>query len=402
MNKQYQYFTLELEDGQILTTDLVIKIGSYLLSTTNKLFIKENYWKINFVGYVELLIDETIYQIFSYPKHYPKTKITQKQDFQLILKSIMKSNNHFIGLENQDNLEIDASLLYLNNIVNYYLKFGLYKETVKSYNKGYAKNVNFNKTINKVLPRYQEGNFIYDQYVNNQKIDKYTILTECLVHFINVETKKYQFYFPQYQIDFEYNEEKYSDISYLRTQLHRIYDVTFDDQTKYLIENMLNYLNHEQKAVNKELLLCTTNYELVWEKMVACLLGADYRKQDFTVTDDGHKISIDHFSRLKRTIFDAKYYKTNHNLKRKIDYKQLFYHYHVVHEEKNVLGINEYLRWTNALIKPIESDNQVKKYITRNKYDQVNIDEYFINTKETINYYVNGGVNPLATLLKNL
>lgn len=391
---------LLLIDGQCLNDYQINELSEFLIKSTNQLFVKNSNWIVNFVGYAEVSNKNIIYQLYSFPKHFNFEQLDIKTDFQNVVSSIIKANKNATGLNNNDNTSISNRLLYLNNIVDYYLQFGLYQKVDKVTIKGNPKKINFQKTIKKTTPFVIEENFVYNQFINQQKTYNYTFITDCLVYFINEETKKYDFYFPHYQIEYEYDNQIFTDKQYVIKRLEEIYQYTFNDQVKYLITNMLDYLKNNLVNRASELLLCTTNYELVWEDMVACLLGSNFQKTTFNISKANHKIVIDHFDNVNKIIFDAKYYQTNFKQKTAVDYKQLFYHYHIAHEmNDNSQGQKQiYQQWKNALIKPIETESKVENYLIRDEYDGVNIDEYFINTKQTIEYYLYGGYNPLKEL----
>ncbi len=391
-----------LVDGQSLSDYQINELSAYLLESTNQLFVKNSNWIVNFVGYAEINSNNITYQLYSFPKHFNFDKLDIKVDFQNVVTSIIKANKNVTGINNDERL-ITNRLLYLNNIVDYYLQFGLYQEINKIAVKGTPKKINFQKTIKKITPIVIEDNFVYNQFVNQQKTYNYTFVTDCLVYFVNEETKKYNFYFPNYQIEYEYNKQIFRDKHYVIKRLEEIYQDTFNDQVKYLIKNMLDYLKNNLLTQAQDLLLCTTNYELVWEEMVACLLGSNFQKTTFNISEANHKIVIDHFDNVNQIIFDAKYYQTNFKQKTAVDYKQLFYHYHVVHEmnDNSYKQKQMYQQWKNGLIKPIECESKVENYLNRDEYDGVNIKEYFINTNQTIEYYLYGGYNPLKELLKN-
>ncbi len=391
---------LLLIDGQCLNDYQINELSDFLINSTNQLFVKNSNWIVNFVGYAEVSNNNTIYQLYSFPKHFNFDQLDIKTDFQNVVSSIIKANKNATSLNNNDNTLISNRLLYLNNIVDYYLQFGLYHKVDKVTVKGNPKKINFQKTIKKITPFVIEENFVYNQFINQQKTYNYTFITDCLVYFINEETKKYDFYFPHYQIEYEYDNQKFRDKQYVIKRLEEIYQYTFNDRVKYLIVNMLDYLKNNLVNQASELLLCTTNYELVWEDMVACLLGSNFQKTTFNISKANHKIVIDHFDSVNKIIFDAKYYQTNFKQKTAVDYKQLFYHYHIAHEmNDNSYGQKQiYQQWKNGLIKPIETESKVENYLIRDEYDGVNIDEYFINTKQTIEYYLYGGYNPLKEL----
>ncbi len=394
-------------DGDTLKEDIVNEISSYLINNNNDFFIKTKDWKVNFVGFIELYIKDKLYRFYSFPKHFNIKK--EKEDIKVVLDSLyMLSSKQ--GISNEDSVEISSKIINLKMIVDYYKKYGLFFKQEKEYIKGNPKNINFQKTIKKVIPKFNNNQFIYDEYYNNKKKIYHNFITDTMVYIINNKIKDYSFFIDDIKIDYKYNKNLFNEeneeyiIKILKDELNK----TFKDNEKDLIKNMLEFLTKSNKTLSNQNFLCTSSYHIVWEEIVALMLGHEFEKKPFIISDDKRrKIEVDHFNKEDKKIYDSKYYKQEVDDKANLDYKQLFYHYHIVPEyekayEKNKLNLDNYGKWENALIKPCNENQTSTFLIERKNYDNVSIKEYFIDCRTAVYFSVYRGENPYNTLIRKV
>lgn len=395
------------KDGDELLGDDKEAIKDYLFESKNNFFIKDSKWKINFVGYVKINMNDITFEFFSFPKQYNINSDDINNEMYVVLKSIMKSKNKYLGIAQNENYDIDSEIINLQNVMNYYYNFGLYQKINKLYECSAPKNINFNKTINKIVPFYNNKNYIYPKFINVKKSKEQNFITDCMAYMLEVGIQEYVFYFKKcIKTNHAYNKKEFNNKKFVVQKLKKILENTFDDITKFLIENMIEYFGVANKSMDSSKLLCTTNYELVWEKIVASMLGYNFESQkEFIISDTGHKISIDHYSENSKKIFDSKYYKTDDNFQNNsVDYKQLFYQNHIVpfYNNKDAIQIQfeDNKSWENALIKPAKSNKngEICYLIKRNTFDNVNIKEYYIDCKRAIYFYIYGRYNPYKEL----
>ncbi len=399
------------EDNQKITDKTFISEFSDFLLSVDKSFKKNDEWSINFVGIMIIVHKGRFVKFFSFPKHYavklendvktPITMITDEEilnnEIKKVVQSIIKASTASINVLNNDSDQNVASVLYsLMQVINHYQNYGLYIEVEKQYKTQYTGNINFEKTISKFTPLKSGNNFVYDKHVVTKKNSYNTFLTDVMVYVINQGTREFNFYFDEINIKQSCDESIFHDKPFVINELYKLLKITYKDIYKKLIKNLISYFSMEQVKLASGYTIATSNFELVWEAMIGSTLGEGFEKKRFYIEDDktgtGKTIEVDHFNEVDKKIYDSKYYFEIKN----VDYKQLFYNYHIVSEKladgdtyleiKNIYGT-----YNNALITPRDVSKGSETYlIERKSLDNVDIKIYFFYINEIIHRYVLG------------
>lgn len=197
-------------------------------------------------------------------------------------------------------------------------------------------------------------------------------------------------------------------------KLEQIFALNYKDSTKLLIRSLINFFKWEAKS-NKELVLATKNFELIWEQMVDRFLCSKLIFDDqlnslmfnrkagqnapTPIEDKVHRIEIkknsdrdfkvifDHvFVDGDRVfLFDSKYFSNEPN---ELNYKQFSYDFFL----KDYLYRNikkEPDTIINGLIFPTDKDNYRKVHLRINDNQHHNIrgitiEEFYFNIREII------------------
>lgn len=361
---------------------------------------------VNFVGII--LKNNKI--LFSFPKHY---NICNEND--KILKKTMKQILYIISFEKislgsfetgiKDEFPFKAYL----EILNYYKKYGLYTTNEKYFKEGYQGFIDWNRTINKSNKIIQTNGIIYFPFVLKKKKDKNVFLSECMEYVLQDATKYKDFI--DIIIPYKNNRKNntFDDFKYVSLELKKIKNMYFKDIEIRLIQNLINYFLWKSKNQDNIKLL-TLNFENYWEKMIHKYLNKNFKdyKENRIIWENGqnnnflkpemeyiesetvrneknrifYKIQYDHFIKNSRKnkifIFDSKYFVGEVN---QLNYKQLFYHYHLKYKFPSYEIIN-------GLLIPTEKEYYTKIHIDRSDMDGVKIIEHYINLNKVLNFYL--------------
>lgn len=419
-----------LFDGQELDKEIHDYLYKFHSSKEADIFdIRGSKFVLKFVGYFEFIMDNTIYELYCFPKEYTigidyKTNESLEinesnveiieSEFKIVMDSITKASKAENTVGQNDLNEFYASNLhYLNEVIQHYNQYGILVETEKEYKHSPSGKISWNKTIGKVIPKFNNNNFIYDKFIVEKKNNNITFLTKLIAKVIFEGTTKYSFITPI--IDTEINYEDLLGITN-EVAILRLYDLknsTFKDYLHHVIDNLISYLQNDTVASNNGVLVGTNNYNFVWEHVVAHSLGNDYIKGDNKTIGtyikydktkgNDPEIILDHIHNTDRIIVDSKYY--NDKDSEGLDYKQLYYNYYQAflklkeneHQPyKQVL--EEYNRWLNVLVKPTrsrrigyEDDNNL--FSIYKLHDNMKLYSIKVSARDYINDYVNDSKN---------
>lgn len=211
-------------------------------------------------------------------------------------------------------------------------------------------------------------------------------------------SEKYKFQLPVIDTGVDYSEiNNYSTKQQLKI-LYELKNRTFKDYLRHVIDNLIAYLSEETVSYDEGLLVGTSNYELVWEKIIQHYLGHGYEEQkkyNLTEKNDNYSpyISLDHINLSKRRIADSKYYSDSDDSK--VDYKQLYYNYFVIFEEfisKNSHSTltyeeikEEYTKWDNTLYMPARSNKEIEVIHIK---DGLKLTTHKVNIREKLCDYI--------------
>lgn len=361
---------------------------------------------VNFVGII--LKNNKI--LFSFPKHY---NICNEND--KTLKKIMKQILYIISLKKislgsfetgiKDEFPFKAYL----EILNYYKKYGLYTTNEKYFKEGYQGFIDWNRTINKSNKIIQTNGIVYFPFVLKKKKDKNVFLSECMEYVLQDATKYKDFI--DIIIPYKNNRKSnvFNDFKYISLELKKIKNMYFKDIEIRLIQNLINYFLWKSKNQDNIKLL-TLSFENYWEEMIHKYLNKNFKdyKENRIIWENGqnnnflkpemeyiesetvrneknrifYKIQYDHFikdsEKNKIFIFDSKYFVGEVN---QLNYKQLFYHYHLKYKFPSYEIIN-------GLLIPTEKEYYTKIHIDRSDMDGVKIIEHYINLNKVLDFYL--------------
>lgn len=375
---------------------------------------------LNYVGYIEFIVNDILHEIYCFPKEYNvcinKTPVTGSSEltteeqvidiekqFTIVIKSIIKASQAEKTVGQNEMEKFYASKLhYLNEIITHYNQYGILVEVEKEYNQAPTGKINWNKTIGKMIPMRNNGNFIYDKFVIEKKNTNITFLTQMIAKVILEGTTKYSFYLPIIDTGIDYSELRGITNEVAITRLYELKNKTFKDYLHHVIDNLVSYLQNDTVSSNSGVLVGTNNYNFVWEHVVAHGLGdsfektkkysiGTYKKYDGT-EGNAPSIELDHVSTDHNIIVDSKYY--NDRDEEKVDYKQLYYNYHMAFLDMKSneqltykQALEEYSKWANILVKPSKLDDN--KFSVFEFDDQMKLYSFKININKYVNNYVN-------------
>lgn len=339
---------------------------------------------LKYVGYIEIIVEDYVYQLYCFPKEYVTndnireytdvSEYTNEQlerlyeEFNIVLKSIFKATDSGKGFGlNSEDMFFASPIYYLSEIISHYNQYGMLVENEKEQKSSNTGKINWNKTIGKVIPKYSNGNVIYDRFVVEKKNTNITFLSMLIAKVILEGTTKYHFYMPIIDTGLNYDEIlKISDEVAINL-LYELKNKTFKDYLHQVIDNLINYLKDYQVEDSKGILLGTNNYHVVWERIVGYSLGSKFtnkvkysvgKQQTFNKNKSNINIELDHLSTELNIIADSKYY--NDRDEEKLDYKQLYYNYQMIYDDYTKKSnevyysqiLNSHSEWVNVLIKP--------------------------------------------------
>lgn len=391
----------------------------------NDFKIKDGIVYSNFVG----VIFGHDRQLVSFPKHYytvydlknyikNNSKILEEDSLTLLkLITKVKNTKQSIGIiEDIDNSFPFSSYL---KVYEYFQKYGIYHEEKKLSSKIFSGKINWKQTINKVIPIYDENNFLYLEFYKNRTINNQVFLSKCLGYIINSTNHQLNNILNFKYVDIDYSDIDWSNKNKVLTQLNKELESTFKDIHKTLIRHMINFFKHKNVGVGI-IPIKLNNFSIMWEIILENYLcnyfignkadrllfseenlirpKAVKKKQfepGFHAANDSlddkknYRIEPDYYfiDEDVRYIFDAKYY---HQIT-EINYKQLSYYFLLRDIE------DEIKKTYSVLLLPTSSNIGVNENYkihfkfndNFNKVDrEFTIFEYYLNIKEMINIFV--------------
>lgn len=407
-----------LFDGQCLEKDTNNYLYQFHMTGEADIFaMSGSKFLLKFVGYIEFVVDNTLYELYCFPKEYnvwndtikvlPSTEIGKNNansiisQFETVISSIRIASQaeNSVG---QDDISkfYTSNLFYLNEIIRHYNQYGVLVETEKNYKNAPTGKISWSKTIGNIIPKQLNNNLVYDRFIIEKKNQNITFLTKLIAKVIFEGTRKYNFYTPVIDTGIDYSELRGISNKEAISRLYRLKNSTFKDYIHHVIDNLISYLQNDTVSINHGILVGTNNYNFVWEHVVAHALGSKFTKakkqtigkyynyqQNLSIAPT---IELDHISEADKIIVDSKYYADRED--ESIDYKQLFYNYHqvfLVMTENSTYKevLQEHNNWKNVLIKPTAGDDQFSVYILK---DKMKLYSLKINTREYVEYYVSG------------
>lgn len=219
-------------------------------------------------------------------------------------------------------------------------------------NRSGARNINWNKTTQKVLPIMQKGTPIYMDFINKQKSINYD--EEIIVLFYSVLNYLGEKYFFHEPVNFNFDTLPTSEIEQMISEgsgtirLHKIRHKYFTDSLVQLWHLLYVFFEKSEKIACKDYMkeeLLVTSFNNVFEDMIDQLIS-DNKLTSLKKNKDG-KI-IDHLYTDNSLInngnvyfiADSKYYKDSSDLGETAVYKQFTYARNIIQHNLNLYQKN--------------------------------------------------------------
>lgn len=361
--------------------------------------------KYSFVGF----INKNNRMLVSCPKHF---LYKDEEDVKLIVRCILKS---FRLTDKGSTEKVDCNIpfrAYLH-VLDYYYRFGVFKETSTQYSQGYDGNIDWNRTIRFGQRVVSNGNLIFLPFEVKHTVRRTSFLSECMQYIINDGYDQFgRFVSIGERIEHEGPSYNFENRDAIVRQLKNEEGTHFRDSEIQLIRAMISYFNWEGSITEKAFFL-TQSFELSWEAMVHFYLNENLlmydrdtnkmifkpgcRSNHFTKvskrveSSEKHRLShgfyveFDHLSQTSedgtKMLFDSKYY----DKIREANYKQIAYHYFLVNGSDGVNIPAEKI--INGLILPGENSYFSRTHIDRRDIDGVYIQEHYLNLREVMELY---------------
>ena len=389
-----------INDGENITNDFIDKWNIYDLC---------NYYPnkntINFVGIIIKCNDV----LMSFPKKCNLNNETENEKIELIKKilhlfSKEKLNN--IGLNQNDYKNFPIRAYYY--ILNYFKKYGLYKQREIRYKKDFIGNIDWYKTINASLKILQMNGIIFYPFIVKSSENVDVFISYCM-DLVLYDAVQYSTFIEEiYRYKNKYNHLSSISFEVIINELKNIRNNYFKDIEKKLINNLIQYF--EWKSSNLGIFrFITTTFEYYWEQIVMSFLNSndiniindsividnkidnnkfynksiDSLESETTILKNNTRqfqVEYDHIKiddiNKEIYLFDSKYYSEV----KELNYKQMVYHYNLLSKYKNY-------KIVNGLILPTSDKYSSRIHIDRSDIDNIKIVEHYLNIKELITNY---------------
>ena len=389
-----------INDGENITNDFIDKWNIYDLC---------NYYPnkntINFVGIIIKCNDV----LMSFPKKCNLNNETENEKIELIKKilhlfSKEKLNN--IGLNQNDYKNFPIRAYYY--ILNYFKKYGLYKQREIRYKKDFIGNIDWYKTINASLKILQMNGIIFYPFIVKSSENVDVFISYCM-DLVLYDAVQYSTFIEEiYRYKNKYNHLFSISFEVIINELKNIRNNYFKDIEKKLINNLIQYF--EWKSSNLGIFrFITTTFEYYWEQIVMSFLNSndiniindsividnkidnnkfynksiDSLESETTILKNNTRqfqVEYDHIKiddiNKEIYLFDSKYYSEV----KELNYKQMVYHYNLLSKYKNY-------KIVNGLILPTSDKYSSRIHIDRSDIDNIKIVEHYLNIKELITNY---------------
>jgi hypothetical protein fgonA2_02319 len=361
---------------------------------------------ISFVG--AIIKKEKI--LFSFPKHYRVEDdeynqiLCMKQILYILSKSKSSYGSFDMGVKGE--FPIKAYL----GILVHYKKYGLYLSNEQYYKNGYAGNADWNRTVNKSNKIIQKKGIIFFPFILKKFKDKSVFISECMNYVLSDASKYKDFINAIMPYEHIHQSNMFNNLQYVLNELKKIKNSYFKDIEKRLISNLIEYI--EWKSTTRDtVLLITLKFEKYWEVMINEYLNESFcgiyedqilwgKNNQYTFTKPAkepvesaekilqykskkpYQIQYDHYfedaNNKKIILFDSKYFNAEAD---QLNYKQLFYNYHLKQKHPDYYIYN-------GLLLPTEKNYYTKIHIDRTDLDEIKIVEHYINLNLVVNHYV--------------
>lgn len=362
----------------------------------------------NIINFVGLIINRNSV-LMSFPKHCDMSGDTEHEIGELIKKILYLFCNEKImhnDIESGDynNFPINAYAY----ILNYFKKYGLYKQKYINYKYSYIGNIDWFKTINRSNKILQNNGIIFLPFIvrNHEDMDVY--ISYCMDLVLGDAAKYSDFIQIIYPYKYQYSSMVNMPNDKIINKLKTVKNMYFKDIEKQLIDNLIWYLEWKSSS-NGYFRFVTTSFQNYWEKLIMSYLNTHnvscvddklvvkkYTNQNLFIKDSDNvesekillmkntrqfQIEYDHIkvdtSNKIIYLFDSKYYSDI----KELNYKQMCYHYHLLSKYKDFKIID-------GLILPTSKSYYSRIHIDRSDIDNVKIVEHYLNIKDIIKNHI--------------
>lgn len=316
-----------LKEGDTLSEENVENMREYLNSTENEHFeFNKGKWKVGIVGYLNFKVEEINYKIYCFPKNY----VVKNENLEMkqVIDVLRKANFNANGIESDERVKYGSVFTSFKKVEEYYFNFGIYNYKEIYQKKGKSGKINWRKTINKQRSLINNENIIFNNYYLDNKQTIRDFLSNTMKYVLNIAHEFFPFYFNKYSFIIN-SGEMYKKNKIILSKLIEQRKYIFGDKNVILLENLINIFSEFEKNFLVGLQIFTRKFDLIWEEMIAKISGKFFRHKVKYFIDDYKKMSIelDHLNEKEKIIMDSKYYLNIE--KRKNEYKQYFYGYHL-------------------------------------------------------------------------
>jgi hypothetical protein len=371
-----------IQEGQSVSNEI-----KDLFKLEGKDFTGKDNTICNFTGFV--ISGNNV--LISWPKNYYDTQsfeVDLYEDSKLLFDILIKyshiTEQKYLNDNDLENFQDTFPLKSFQRILNYFIKYGLYKEETIIETEGYNGKINWKKTISETNKLISNKNLLFIPFKLRKKSRENVFITECMAFVINETFDFLSFMFPyKIRVDIEYNRDLFLNKDYVLKKLKSLKGKIFKDINKRLLRNLITFFERGNPG---EFKYKNHYFHSIWEEMIEEYLNRnllsinfnghkikqdcnkfEFKKRRFNIGN--REIEVDHYYENNSEIYilDSKYYHAIGEL----NYKQVAYDYFLRKDNKILI---------NALIAPSNKD-YVKNHFIYEK-DTLYISEHYFKIKE--------------------
>ena len=390
------------KDGQPFDKNWFIKEGfiiddrDFRKTEIDDLFSGESkpLYVVDFVGF---LLDENNDLIVSFPKNY---KVTDPyNDAKLLFKVL---NRHlkikpttYSGDRSKQVFNSNFPFYSFFKIYDYYKKYGLPYNEFKYLRENTGDKIDWKATVRNSKKFIVNNELVMYPFYSSVKLNITDFVADCVTYSINYTIDKFGLLLNCSRVENpRLNENTFKNYKIVIQRLHSIYNITFIDNLKILLQNLINFF----KEINfgNGFYLKHYAFNLIWEDMVLQYInhnfvGINRNSLQFNENKDNSiqfKKEIFHPNKaipLQRVepdyyysddnvqyIFDAKYYSEI----KKLDYKQIAYYLFLNELDNHSRDRKTY----SAIITPSMEDNTNLHFEFNSAYNNTYSDLIILET----------------------
>lgn len=372
-------------------------------------------------------IDDSLKIIF--PKNYTYDYTNLYDDIKILsncldkYSKIQSQNNINFNVLKDDSIHGQKEFSFMSyfNILDKYIEYGYYHETIECHQVNGKGNINFIKTINKYTPFVVSDNCLFiDHITKSKKRNLDNTLTDIHKYVVEQCFKIIGAFYPK--IDYEQNCYLPFSTEYCINFLQQTILETFNDDKRLFFEMLMSFFKIKKVSDTNITFYSTNKFENIWEVMLRYLLGNIdvsnfYFKSTWHLLDNKRTnspsrpdiVNVNYNPQLTKTyIIDAKYFtytlsNPNGTLPGTSDInKQILYKNHI----ENIIPkqyISEDYIYVNCFILPCDSLNCKIEYLGYATSD-FNINEkvyaFSLDIKYVMKNYIN--INNKTSISKSI